>query len=376
MKQFLKTRTQLFTFAAIAFLSGAMIITACQKEKDPLVVGGPQSAPNLPQQPYNYTFGDDHLATLGRVLFYDKALSLNNTISCGSCHKQQHAFADNRRFSRGLFNGFTSRNSSMIFSGNATFMSGERHKFWDGRAGSTDSAVFMPVMNELEMHTFDLNLLPGKLSGIDYYPQLFENAFGSPEITVAGIRTALSSFVDNLVTMRSKFDLDQMSALEHEGRELFEGKANCYGCHNGPDFNGYETHYQSIGLEVNYADQGRGYITNQEGDMGRFMVPTLRNIEHSAPYMHDGRFNTLRDVIDHYDHGVQDHRNLGWALRDIPEIFFDTTTAETESEVNLQAFPVKRLNLSEHEKQALEAFLKALSDPEFLTDPRYSDPFR
>jgi cytochrome c peroxidase len=369
------------TFAALLFFICAVTILlipqSCTKEPNPLVTNNVPGTPVLPAQPYDYTNGGQNdLVTLGRVLFYDRNLSLNNQVSCGSCHKQKNAFADNQKFSRGLFNGYTSRNSSAIL-GNSSMFSSQRNRFWDGRAASSSIAVFMPVANNVEMHVFDLNLLPAKLSKIEYYQPLFTNAYGSSEVNIERIRGALAAFVDALISYGSPYDLQTMNALQHEGLALFEGKARCYSCHNGNDFNGYQPDYENIGLEVNYADNGRGKITMREEDNGSFLVPTLRNIEYSAPYMHDGRYNTLREVIDHYDHGVQDSRNLSWALRDISQAAMDTMNFQGPvPNSTFAVFPVIRMGLSEHEKLALEAFLKSLSDPAFVTDPKYSDPFK
>lgn len=376
MKNVLPRNKQL-SLLAFAIVASAMIFSgACMKEPDTTIVNGARPAPQLPATPYVYFDGGTRLPELGRVLFYDKALSLNNTTSCGSCHKQQYAFGDNKPFSRGLFNGYTARNSMALVNTGTSFFS-DRNLFWDGRATTTDMAVFMPVMNDVEMHVFDLNILLQKLSTIGYYPQLFEQAFGTSEITVARIRTALTSFVSNLYSHNSKYDSGLLSAAELQGKALFEGKARCYSCHNGSDFNGYSATFRNIGLDVNYADIGRGKITNLETDKGVFLVPTLRNIAYSAPYMHDGRYNTLREVIDHYDHGIQDSRNLSWFLRDIPDNVLDTVNVFDPEQVNTMftGYPVTRLNLSEQEKVALEAFLRSLSDPEFLTDPKLSDPF-
>ena len=145
----------------------------------------------------------------------------------------------------------------------------------------------------------------------------------------------------------------------------------------------------NIGLEVNYADRGRGRITQNTNDDGKFAVPTLRNIELTAPYMHDGRYKTLREVINHYNEGIQDSRNLSWALRDVPFIrediqFIDDSlivflgsngNQQIFNTMNLSSFPIANLGLTEHEKDALEAFLRTLTDVDFIADPKYSNPF-
>ena len=340
-----------------------------------LKVNGPVPAPNLPSTPFSYN-GNDNVATLGRVIFYDKNLSLSGTISCGSCHKQQFAFSDNKQFSRGLYNGITSRNSSAIFS------SPSHNKFWDGRAGNFDTAVFMPVMNHLEMDIFNLNLLPQKFSQLPYYPELFEKAFGTKEITIPFIREALASFAENIYSRNSKNDQNALNAKELMGEEIFTGKGRCYSCHNGSDFNGYSTSYENIGLEINYSDNGRGHLPENTNHCGKFAVPTLRNIALTAPYMHDGRYKMLREVIDHYNDGVQNHQNLSWALRDFTEenilsleAQIDTMTTEQNFNMIFASFPPIKLNLAEEEKKALEAYLNSLTDVTFITDPKLSNPF-
>ncbi|MBI3509568.1 MAG: hypothetical protein HY064_02820 [Bacteroidetes bacterium] len=352
-----------------------IVPASCKKEKDPLEINASPGTPQLPAQFYSYPSGQNALATLGRVLFYDRNLSLNNTTSCGSCHQQRYAFADNHPFSRGLFNGYTARNSSAIGPGSSNSFS-PHNRFWDGRAANADTAVFMPVMNNVEMHVFDLNLLPPRLSQLSYYAQLFQDAYGSPEITVYGIRHALGCFVDNLYSFNSKFDLNQMDALAEAGEQIFDGKARCYSCHNGDNFNGYQSDYENIGLDANYSDIGRGRITHDAHDNGKFLVPSLRNVEYSAPYMHDGRYNTLREVIDHYDHGIMDSKNLSPVLRVIPDESIDSLNINmNNNSFDWSVFPVVQMGLTELEKQQLEAFLRSLSDPSFITDPKFSDPF-
>ena len=306
-------------------------------------------------------WGNDSVSALGKALFYDKNLSLNNAISCGSCHIQSHAFADNHQYSRGLNNGYTSRNASAIFN-NGQY-------FWDGRAGNADTAVFMPVMSHLEMNIYDLNILPAKLSALPYYAALFRAAYHSPGIDVYRIRRALASFVQSLNCVHTKFDDQTLLPEEQQGEIIFEGKGMCYSCHNDR----YPL-FENIGLDVNYSDKGRGKITHYAGDDGRFKVPSLRNIAYSAPYMHDGRYATLREVIDHYSEGIENSPNLSWMFRDIPaDSLNDPFFALNDSH---PGFPVKPLHLTEHEKHLLEVFLTSgMTDTQFLTDPKFSDPF-
>jgi cytochrome c peroxidase len=370
-------KTRIVTSALVAGTAVVLLFSCTKNETD--LTATPLGYPKLPPVPADYALNSDELATLGRVLFYERALSLNNTISCGSCHRQENAFADNKRFSRGLHNGFTPRNTPAII-GEENMFSMPRKRFWDGRAAGLDTAVLMPVANTAEMHIFDFNGLTRKLARLGYYQQLFADAFGGDTtITVEGIRDALSVFCYNMMPENTSQVDEHLNALEQEGRSLFQGKAGCYSCHRGGYLNGYDSDFKNIGLDMNYADAGRSNITGNTHDAGRYIVPTLINIEKTAPYMHDGRFNSLREVIDHYDHGIQPHANLSYFLREVPDNFWDTLNWNPNmslDDLDFTPFPVKRLNLSEHEKQALEAYLKALTDDAFLTDPKFSDPFR
>ena len=365
MKKYIHNHRILYLLLVVCLTS--IFIASCHKKDSELVVNGPAPTPKLPSQLFQYQSMNNSLATLGRVLFYDRNLSLNNAISCGSCHIQQYAFADNHQFSRGLNNGYTSRNASAILS------SFNHNKFWDGRAGNFDTAVFMPVTNHLEMDVFNLNMLPEKLSYLSYYPDLFNSAFGTPEITVNGIRKALASFVGNLYSTNSKYDRGNLTAIEQEGENVFHGNGRCYNCHSGPNFNGYQTAYENIGLDYTYPDKGRGNISHNSTDDGKFAVPTLRNIALSAPYMHDGRYKTLREVIDHYSDGIQDSKNLSWVFRDFSDA--GNMMVSTIDSSNFYILPVSLPNLTENEKTALEAFLKTLTDVSFVADPKFSNPF-
>lgn len=298
-------------------------------------------------------------ATLGRVLFYERKLSINNTISCGSCHLQSKAFSDPNRFSSGFEGGLTNRNSMAIV--NTRF---SNRFFWDQRATYLEEQVLMPIENHIEMGT-NLSDLPAKLQAIDYYPDLFQKAFGSPEITVDKISIALSMFVHSLTSYRSKFDEGMQngfigySSLESDGKALyFSGTINCNHCHT--TYNFYDSQALNNGLDSIYADDGRFLVTGDSTDLGQFKVPSLRNVAMTAPYMHDGRFTTLEQVVEHYNSGIQHHRNLDDRL---------TTTGMTGG-------PPKQYFMTAYEKSSLVAFLKTLTDQTLLTDIRFSDPFK
>lgn len=290
-------------------------------------------------------------ATLGRVLFYDGHLSKNNLISCGSCHIQSKGFADPNQFSTGFKLVKTTRNSMALSN-----ISMQRSYFWDERATKLEEQVMMPVQNHIEMGIEKLEVLPAKLENVPYYPALFEAAFGDEEITEERIRFALAQFLRSMVSGGSRYEdglanqFTNFTPLENMGRVLFtswDSKAGCANCHGGVLLNGWSA--ENIGLDATPVDEGVG--------LGRFKVPSLLNVAVTAPYMHDGRFQTLEEVIEHYDNGVQMNDGLSWAM------------------LNDQGGP-KRLGLNAIEKQALIAFLKTLTDESYLKDPKFSDPFK
>lgn len=312
-------------------------------------------------------------ATLGRVLFYDKKLSLNNSTACATCHKQELAFTDNKRLSDGFMGGLTRRHSMSL--NNIAYVDvggggGGRGAapapmgfFWDTRAATLEIQALMPIQDKTEMG-MTLDSLTKRLTQTDYYKPLFASAFGTPDVTSDRIAKALAQFVRSLITYRSKFDVglqtnfQNFTAQENRGRAIFNGRdGNCATCHGTrqlimerPENNGLDA--------VSTTDLGLAEVTGNQRDAGRFRVPSLRNIELTAPYMHDGRLLTLEDVVEHYNSQVQPHPNLSNQLR-----------------ANGQANTPRRLNLSTADKQALVAFLKTLTDTEFIKDTRFSNPF-
>jgi cytochrome c peroxidase len=299
-------------------------------------------------------------ATLGRTLFYDKRLSTNQTISCASCHQQAHGFSDPRRFSVG-FDGSTGTRNGMSLS-NARWYQ-RRHFFWDERANTLEDQVLMPIQNPIEMG-MTIEALTNRLAAEPFYTNLFAVAFGSPGIDTNRISRALAQFVRSIISVESKYDTGVSNGFanftpqESLGRQIFLGQvgnATCAACHGtdnfvpGPALN-------NNGLEFPYVDRGVGAITGNPPDNGKFKVPSLRNIELTAPYMHDGRFSTLEEVVDFYSSGVVDNPNLSPPLRN-------------------PNGTVRRLNLTTVQKAALVAFLKTLTDPNLATDPKFSDPF-
>lgn len=336
--------------------------------------------PNLPNQPYNYanpvlppyyTQGavaaadntpnnnpvTDAGATLGRVLFYDKMLSANGTVACASCHVQAEGFSDSRQFSVGFEGELTGRNSMGL--ANARYYN-NGHFFWDERATTLEEQVLMPIQDSVEMG-MTLEQLVATVSSLDYYPELFEDAFGTPQVTSGRISSALAQFVRSMVSTNSKYDRvlqnqDTFTTQEALGRDIFftPNMGGCAACH-GTDAQ-IAPGARNNGLDLVFADNGLGDVTGNPADDGKFKVPSLRNIELTAPYMHDGRFATLEEVVQFYNNGIQDHPNLDPALQ----------TPDGRP---------RRLRLSPNEQAALVAFLKTLTDPTLVTDPKFSDPF-
>ena len=358
-------KNSIFYILALAFVS--YTITGCVKsiDSEPFEL----SELELPEVPYNYaniaipshinmqdnTPADnqltDHGATLGRVLFYEKAMSKNNTIACASCHEQELGFANATAFSTGFEGQVTTRNSMSI--ANHRF---ENQFFWNSDLRPLEEQVMQPVQNHIEMGMERTSDLVAKIGAIPYYDELFTNAFGTSEVNSDRIGKALAQFLRSMVSTDSKFDramtannnFADFTELEKAGMEVFEDKGGCADCHHSTDdFAANWRTATNIGLDMDYADEGAGN--------GSFKIPSLRNIGVTAPYMHDGRYETLEEVIEHYDNGVKPHPNLDWALRG-----------------NNGA---QQLELTFVEKQALKAFLLTLTDEQYLADAKYSNPF-
>lgn len=301
-------------------------------------------------------------ATLGRVLFYDKRLSANNTISCSSCHQAEHGFSDPNRFSTGFAGGHTSRNSMGLT--NARYYL-RQNFFWDERAATLEDQVLLPIQNSTEMG-LTLTELVTKIQAEPYYATLFTNAFGNSTVTTDRISKALAQFVRSIVSGSSKYDqgvplgFSNFTASENRGRGLF-GAAGCAACHGSDNFVPGNLIFNN-GLENPYVDKGLGAVTGLTSDEGFFKVPSLRNIELTAPYMHDGRFATLEQVVEFYNSGVVNHPNLSPPLRNPPG--------------SPGAGQPRRLNLTADNKADLVAFLKTLTDTSITTDVKFQDPFR
>lgn len=319
---------------------------------------------------HHYTIPSENPETiegveLGRMLFYENALSSDNTVSCSSCHQQEHAFTENNTFSEGVGNVKQRRNTMALINVLWT-----NHFFWDGRTQGLENQLDTPLTNTHEMNQSFVASIR-KLEDKKIYAAMFKAAFGDTSITEDRIKNAIAQFERTLISCNSKFDLYlqgkyEPTKAEREGIDLFYGnptmanfvrRPNCSHCHGGPKT--YEELYMNNGLDSIYQDNGRAEITGADYDKGRFRVVTLRNIALTAPYMHDGRFNTLKEVIDHYSEHIVQSKELSPFL----------VNGGNGSGANSEKF-------SEEEKADLIAFLHMLTDSTFITAERFSDPFK
>ena len=300
----------------------------------------------LPDLPRDNPLIEERVA-LGKALFNETALSRDNTISCASCHVANFAFTDARRFSLGVRGQKGTRNSMPLFN-----LAWKTSFFWDGRAPSLRAQALMPIEDHTELDE-TLDRVTAKLAEKKEYPPLFAAAFGSPEINAEKIGLAVENFLLTLTSFDAKFDRALrgkalLSDDEKHGFELFmtefdprtgQRGADCFHCHGGPLFSDHQFHNNGLAPDEN--DTGRFRITKLEADRGKFATPSLRNIARTAPYMHDGRFTTLEEVVAHYSSGVKRSATL---------------------DPNLAKHPEGGLQLNAEDQRALVAFLKTLGE--------------
>lgn len=301
---------------------------------------------------------------LGRFLFWEKKLSADNTISCGSCHFPNKAFSDPNQFSTGVNGAVGTRQAMALFN-----LGWARDYFWDGRAKTLEDQIEDPVPNPIEMN-LPWEEAVEKISNDPIYPSMFDAAFGSSRVTQWRIQKAMASFLRTMISGNSNFDKSRIGQYtfteqEQRGFDLFileggdpesvqggQNGADCFHCHGFGDsqFSDYRPH--NNGLDSVFTDLGVGGITLNPLDYGKFKTPSLRNVELTAPYMHDGRFNTLEEVVDHYDSGGLPSSTI--------DAFMKYTTGG--------------LTLPDSDKEALIAFLKTLTDTTFINNPDFQDP--
>lgn len=335
----------------ISIISVSYLLGSCRKEQktnglqllqQEIPAGFPSPA---------YTFSDNPLTKegfeLGRKLFYEPRLSIDNLTPCSSCHQQIAAFGTfEHDRSHGVFDSHTLRNAPVLFNlaWNSSF-------HWDGEFKTLQDAAAQPINGHIELGESFGGVI-NKLEADDTYRREFKKVFGSPFIRPEHILKALSQFTGYLVSANSKYDrvnkgLASFTAQEENGYQVY--KTNCAGCHPEPLFTDYS--YRNIGLPVDpfLDDFGRMRITGKKEDSLKFKVPTLRNCNISSNYMHDGRFNTLQQCINHYRTGVQQSATLDPVL-------------------------ANGITLSDVQAENLFQFLKTLTDSSFLKDARFSRP--
>jgi len=384
----------------IPILSFFVMVTlfSCKKAKEPITTINPfhdayteaSQHLNLPEIANDYSVDfpkylsnnaffaptiDNEKATLGRVLFYDKKLSRTNEVSCASCHIQEMAFADGKQFSDGVSGRQTSRNSiglGSTISFGAYYGSGSFfgiNFFWDDRAESVADQSRGSLTNSAEMD-MDMDLVVERVKeNPQYYKWLFMEAYPDG-INEDNILDAIQHFVNSMGSYDSPFDkgmnenngneyatFANFTAKQNRGKEIFMD--NCTSCHSKFAARS-TTPMANNGLSMQYADKGKALLSNQSSDNGVFKVPSLRNVELTQPYMHDGSMATLEDVVEHYSTGIVKHTNLSQNL--------------------MVGGQPKHLNLSSSDKVALVEFLKTFTDPKFTDsnekDERYADPFK
>jgi cytochrome c peroxidase len=351
-----------FILSATLMIFVLLIAAINKKNPDPYPLSYPPNFGN------RFTIPVDNPTTrqgvyLGRMLFYEIRLSANNKMSCASCHEQKLAFTDGRPVSLGVDNTFTKRSSMSL--ANLLWV---RNLFWDGRSSSLEEQAAFPLTDPHEMGQ-PMAISVQKLKQIKVYPQLFEAAFGTNQISEQGIQKALAQFQRTLISADSKYDRYLSGAYdptreELTGMRLFMQSpspennvrgANCGHCHGGSKT--FKELFHNNGLDSVFSDLGRQNFTNASGDQGRFRVPTLRNIALTAPYMHDGRFRTLEEVLDHYSDHVQESETLSTFLRGVSNVRNGT-----------------KLALSRQEKASIIVFLNMFTDSSFINNPEFSNP--
>lgn len=302
---------------------------------------------------------------LGRVLFFDKKLSRDGTVNCASCHLQENAFSDPKTFSEGVDGNLGKRQAMAIFN-----MAWHQNGFfWDGRAELLRHQSILPIQDPLEMDQH-LDVLMFRLSQNQDYKDQFFRAFGSETVTTDRIAAALEAFMMTIISDDSKYDRflagkETLTDSEERGRQLFFGEyneffpdvsgADCAHCHAGNNFENDLYMNNGLDSDAEFDDLGRYEVTGDDMDKARFKVPSLRNVAVTAPYMHDGRFATLEEVVDHYNEHVKNSSTVD------PALLGTTSTG---------------LMLDETEKQDLINFLHTLTDYTYLNNMEYSTPFR
>jgi len=360
--------------ALLSIAFSLLLFSQC-REDNPIVRPEPVGTPYTLEIPTGFppaNIQSDNPLTeegikLGRFLFYEKALSGDGTQSCGSCHMQERAFTDATPTSVGINGTFGTRKAMPLF--NLAF---HDNFFWDGRTLTLEEQASLPIEDPIEMDN-DLATAVANIQAMPIYPPMFQAAFGSNTVSSENIGKAIAQFERTLISANSKFDSvvrlqsgASFTALEQRGYDLFSSDfdpnggsgGDCFHCHGERETAylfgafGRDLQFVNNGLKENYSDEGRALITGKASDVGKFKVPSVRNVEFSFPYMHDGSIPNLDSLIGFYNFGGHLHANI---------------------DPNMKAAGQGR-NWSAGQKQALAAFLRTLSDYQFLEDTTLSNP--
>jgi cytochrome c peroxidase len=303
--------------------------------------------------------------SLGRMLFYEERLSGDNSMSCATCHAPENSFTDPNQFSTGIDGIAGTRNSMALIN-----LGWQKFFFWDGRAKSLEEQILEPIPNPLEMHQKWKDAV-SKLQQDVEYRNMFYKAFGEEGIDSIKVSKAIAQFIRTMISGSSMFDvmykfenslplnsvdqsiLSSISPEDWAGYDLFKSLngADCLHCHSGILM--HINKFSNNGLDATFTDLGRGAITGSSNDMGRFKIPTLRNIALTAPYMHDGRFGTLDEVIEHYSSEVVSSPTIDPLMEHLSS---------------------GGVQLDSQEKYLLKKFLMTLTDYSFINNPEFQDP--
>lgn len=357
-----------YTLSIVIILS--FVLVSCQEdsastgpkdefETTPYTIVMPSNMP-APILPSDNPLTNEGIA-LGKALFFEKMMSKDGTVSCGSCHNQSNAFTDtDKQFSEGIEGKVGDRNSMPIFN----MFYHTKGFFWDGRAKLLRDQSLGPIENPLEMGETLENVV-NKLQSQSKYRELFYKAFGDSTVTSLNMSLAMEQFMLTFVSGNSKFDKVErgeasFSESELRGKILFNTEfengsgtkgADCFHCHGTADFSNHEFMNNGLDSESEFTDLGRAKFTTRPTDNAKFKTPSLRNIAVSGPYMHDGRFGTLEEVIEHYNSGIKDSPTLDVNIHGIKD----------------------GINLTNEEKQDLIAFLNTLTDEVYLNNNEYKE---
>lgn len=354
-------KKKLFSFVILAFIGTVTLCFKINNTPKPYVFPKLSYFPEMPLNPQNTVTEEG--AELGRHLFYDPILSRDSTISCGSCHRQEVAFSDSpKRYSLGIDGQLSKRNAMPLFN-----LAWYPSMFWDGRAENIELQALHPVRAKDEMD-LEWSVAVERVQNSDFYVSFFEKAFPNRGIDSLLIIAAIGQFERTLISYQSKYDsvILGMAAFTKDEFEGFllvneQDKGNCLHCHTtDADALGTTRKFSNNGLDFaravnDFKDFGKGGFTSKAEDVGLFKIPSLRNVGLTPPYMHDGRFQTLEEVVSFYNNHVQSSPTL-------------------DSKMTIQQ--QKAIRLTEKGQEQIVAFLHTLSDNVFIKKKAFSNPFK